>query len=46
MNDVKEGLPDLPFSEGHLMDYYFKINNYRDYLTQLTSLVEKVEALI
>lgn len=45
-NDVKEGLPELPFRDGHLMDYYFKVNNYNHLLRELLVQVEKVEALI
>ncbi len=45
-SDVKEVLPDLPFRDGHMMDYFYKLNNYSDLINQLIIQVEKVESLI
>jgi hypothetical protein len=44
--DTKESLPDLPFREGHLMEYYFRLNTYSGHLSNLLVQVEKLESLI
>lgn len=42
----KQGLPDLPFRDGHLLDYYYRLNSYSDNLSRLLIEVEKLESLI
>lgn len=41
----KEVLPDLPFREGYLMDYYFKLNNFEGLISRLAEQVNKLENL-
>lgn len=45
-NCNKEGLPDLPFKDGHLLDYYYRLNTYSNNLSRLLIEVEKLESLI
>ena len=42
----KQSEPQLPFNDGHLLTYYYRLNNQASLLNAMEELVWKVEALV